>query len=75
MLFFSQSHTFTAMPPLNTKVFAQLQFGGPEGDRTLDLCVANAALIPAELQALIDYLIVCDAQVHHLGSQLSYEPI
>ena len=27
------------------------QYDGPDGDRTHDLCVANAALIPAELQA------------------------
>ena len=35
----------------NNKKFVSSCFGGPEGDRTLDLTDANRALIPAELRA------------------------
>ena len=37
--------------------FVSAHFGGPEGIRTLDLRIANAALLPVELQALVFYII------------------
>ena len=43
-LIWYQSGHFTAKPPAKKQVFVQYLFGGPEGDRTLDLRVANAAL-------------------------------
>ena len=39
-------------------------FGGPEGDRTLDLCVANAALSQLSYEPLYTNIQVIIAKIH-----------